>query len=144
MRKEEVNGSRIPTDLARFVRMWGERDFWHCHEVLEVPWRRNGSGFYKGLILLASAWVHHERGNVRGVRAQLRKALSALERYRPAYLAVDVERLVTHASAALEITSESETVEGDTGWIRRIAPPPLLLDPALLRGDEPELAESVE
>jgi hypothetical protein len=139
-----VNGTRIPPDLVRFARLWEEGDFWHCHEVLETPWRRNGSGFYKGLILLASAWVHHERGNVRGVRAQLRKALAVLDPYRPVYLGVDVERVVAHASATLEITAEGSEDTGDSGWIRRIAPSSMPLDPSLIRGDEPELVDPGE
>ncbi|MCH7684351.1 MAG: DUF309 domain-containing protein [Gemmatimonadetes bacterium] len=34
------------------------------------------SDFYQGLILHASAWVHWERRNAHGVRAQLNKTLA--------------------------------------------------------------------
>jgi predicted metal-dependent hydrolase len=131
--------TRVPEPLRRFAGLFAHGAFWESHEVLEVPWREGRSGFYKGLILLASAWVHVQRGNPRGIAAQLRKAVQALEPYRPAYLGVDVELLLAHAEAA----QRTVAAHPDAAWHRwegLLPPPPLELRSARVRGDEPELA----
>ena len=133
------------------MEVFNEGAFWESHEILEGPWRAGGSRFYHGLILFASAFVHVERDNPHGIRAQLAKAEEALEPYAPHYLGVDVgdllERCRRGRRAVGEREGESEEggVEGGEGWEgwRAVVPPPrLVLDPARLRGDEPELGRS--
>jgi predicted cupin superfamily sugar epimerase len=130
----------LPAALARFAERFRRGEFWEGHEVLETPWRRGRSGFYKGLILLASAWVHVRRGNPRGVAAQLRKTERALAPFRPAYLGVDVDALLAHA-ARLAATVAADPRGGAAAWERACPPPPLRPDPAGVRGDEPELRD---
>ena len=125
---------RLPAPLREFAALYGRGEFWEAHEVLEAPWRAGRSPFYKGLILLASAWVHAGRGNPRGVEAQLRKAERALEPYRPAYLGVDVAALLAHAARA-----RARVAASPASLHALLPPPPLSPTPALLRGDEPEL-----
>ena len=112
--------------------------FWEAHEVLEGAWRGGRSGFYKGLILLASAWVHVGRGNARGVAAQLRKAERELAPYAPAYLGQDVDRLIALARAG---AARASSLEGASprDWADALPPPDLTPRPDLFRGDEPEL-----
>lgn len=115
-------------------------EFWESHEVLEGPWREAGSGFYHGLILLASAWVHVQRENPRGIRAQALKAEAALESFRPHYLGLDVSVLLADArvlreAAEREMAGGGRVETGDSG----IPLPRLPLSPARIRGDEPEL-----
>lgn len=133
-----TGGSPFPAELLAFAERFRRGEFWESHETLEGPWRRGRSGFYKGLILLASAWVHVGRGNARGVAAQLRKTARELEPYRPAHLGVDVDALLDHA-ARLAAAVADDPAAGPDAWARRCPPPPLALDPARLRGDEPEL-----
>jgi predicted metal-dependent hydrolase len=104
--------------------------FWESHEILEAAWRETGSDFYQGLILFASAFVHVRRANRHGVRAQLAKAARRLGGYRPSYLGVDVDAVLDAADAARRAVEVG---------ILPVAPD-LTLDPALIRGDEPELA----
>ncbi len=80
-----------------FLQRFAAGQFWEAHEVLEQDWRRSRSGFYKALILLASAYVHAGRGNAHGVQAQLRKTARELEPYAPFYLGQDVEALLALA-----------------------------------------------
>ena len=70
----------LPQALHRFLELFNAREYWESHEVLEGPWREWGSDFYQGLILYASAFVHAQRGNPRGIRAQLEKAERKLAR----------------------------------------------------------------
>lgn len=115
-------------------------EFWESHEVLEEPWREGRSGFYHGLILMASAWVHVQRGNARGIRAQTRKAEAALEPFRPHYLGLDVAGLLED-TRSLRGAAERELAGG--GRVQAGGPdlpfPRLPLSPARIRGDEPEL-----
>ena len=92
-------------------------------KVLEDDWRASRSGFYKGLILLASAYVHAGRGNAHGVGAQLRKTARELEPFAPFYLGQDVDALLALARRGPPLA----------------APPDLTPIAERFRGDEPEL-----
>ena len=128
----------VPHVLLEFLARFNRAEFWESHEVLEVPWRKNRSEFYKGLILFASAFVHVQRGNPRGIVAQLRKAERHLEAYRPTYLGVDVDGLLAHSVRCRAIVARHR--ESHAAWEELI--PPIRLDavPNLVRGDEPELS----
>jgi uncharacterized protein len=130
--------SGVPEPLRTFALLWERGAFWEAHEVLEGPWRKDRSGFYKGMILLASAWVHVQRGNPRGIVAQLRKAERALEPYCPAYLGVDVEGVLGHAAQGIRTVAAHAAVPLHR-WEELLPAPPLTLDPVRIRGDEPEL-----
>jgi hypothetical protein len=121
---------RLPPAYVAFLDCFAQGEFWQAHEVLEGAWRESRSGFYKGLILLASAYVHAGRRNAHGVSAQLAKAARELAPYLPAYMGQDVEALVTLA----------RRVSAATGDFRAMLPPPDLTPAATrFRGDEPEL-----
>jgi predicted metal-dependent hydrolase len=115
----------LPAALANFVDLFNQGDYWESHEALEPEWRRTRSEFYHGLILYASAWVHQERGNRHGVDAQLAKAEPLLRCHAAGYLGIDVA----------EVLREAEDLRGH----RPPARPVIDLNPARVRGDEPEL-----
>jgi len=129
----------FPGPLLRFADLFNRGAFWEGHEVLEGPWRTGRSGFYKSLILYTSAWVHVQRGNPRGIEAQLRKALREMEPYRPFHLGVDVDALVAHAERSLAAVSENQGAAWHR-WEDLVPPPRLDLDAGRVRGDEPEAA----
>jgi len=127
-----------PPELEAFVELFNGEAFWDSHEVLEAPWRDNRSPFYHGLILLASAYVHVQRGNAHGIVAQLEKAGRALRHYRPGYLGVDLEPLFLHSAACRKAIAEA----GDTPasqWREVISFPRIQLQAKHLRGNEIEL-----
>ena len=126
----------LPGPLRHFLELYGERRFWDSHEALETAWRESRSDFYHGLILYASAWVHWERKNAHGVRAQLEKALARLEPYPSAYLGLDVAQLRAHC-----IASRHEVAENPDGWPDRVEALPLAFSTDRLRGDESELED---
>lgn len=139
----QVHGSDSPFPAAflEFVARFDRGEFWESHEVLEVPWRVNRSPFYKGLILLASAWVHVQRGNARGIVAQLDKAVRHLAPYRPAYLGLDVDSILAHAvRCRARVAAHPTNVSAE--WTELAPPIRLRPDPALLRGTEAELREA--
>ena len=128
----------LPQALHGFLELFNAREYWESHEVLEGPWREGGSDFYQGLILYASAFVHAQRGNARGVGAQLVKAERRLDGYRPCYLGVDVDAVLAHAGRCRELVERRR--DGDPRSLLEVGDVPRLeLDTRLVRGDEPEL-----
>ncbi len=117
----------LPPAYAAFLECFAAGAYWDAHERLEGCWRGNRSGFYKGLILLASAFVHAGRGNRHGVEAQLGKAARELAPYAPAYLGQDV-------NALLELCARARSLAGAP-----LPPPDLTPRAELFRGDESEL-----
>src|SRR5438309_3826134 len=99
--------------------------FYEAHDVLEELWlpNRNGSNgpFYKGLIQLAGAFVHLQKGRLRPAAALLRLAHANLQKYPAIHerLAVDdvlalighwLERLETHSRNPLSSESAPRLV----------------------------------
>lgn len=132
------DGPRPPAPLLRFLELFNRGEYWESHEALEDAWRERESGFYHGLILYASAFVHARRGTRHGIDAQLGKAERALAPYPDAYLGIDVAGIREHAARCRAVVAEHpEGAEAD--WEELIPFPTLEADPARIRGDEPEL-----
>lgn len=136
--EDRIRHGDISPALMEFLELFGAGRYWESHEALEQAWRENGSGFYKGLILYASAFVHVQRGNAHGIDAQLRKALEALEPYPAGYLGLDVAGIRDHARHCRAIVAahrKDEVVQ----WPALIPDPVLAWAPDRVRGDEEEL-----
>ncbi|MGH7129676.1 MAG: DUF309 domain-containing protein, partial [Planctomycetaceae bacterium] len=76
------------------VRLFNEREFFECHDVLEVLWSDTlgeDREFYQGLIHAAVALFHFETGNFGGARKMSLSAGRYLEPYRPRHLGLDLE-----------------------------------------------------
>jgi len=87
------------------IRCFNRRAFFEAHEVWEDIWRDDRSDsrhFYQGLIQLAVCLHHFRNGNTRGAKKLCISGSNYLEPYRPAYLGIDLERLLTdlHACCA--------------------------------------------
>lgn len=132
----EIQG--LPAELHRFVELFNEHAFWDSHEVLEGPWRESGSGFYHGLILYASAFVHLQRENPHGIVAQLRKAEGALAPYTPCWLGVDVTGILERCGA-VAARVEARRDSPPALWRDEIPFPRIELAAHRVRGDEAEL-----
>lgn len=138
--RRPVTPHTLPAPLREFAERWNRGEFWECHEVLEEPWRDGGSEFYHGLILLASGFVHLQRDNPHGIAAQLEKALQALDPFRPHYLGIELDALLETAEQARRAVVERRDARPPRRWSDVVEPPPIELEPTLVRGDEPELA----
>lgn len=124
----------FPPAYRAFVALFNRGAYWESHEALEEAWRETGSDFYQGLILLASAFVHVGRRNGHGVGAQIGKAEARLRPFDPSHLGLDVHRVLACCVAAREALDRGDWPDA----------PRLVLDPALVRGDEPEWRGSLE
>lgn len=67
---------------AAGVELFNAGRFFDCHEVWEEVWKRASGAeklFYQGMIQIAVAILHAERGNPRGARSTWNKARAKLE-----------------------------------------------------------------
>lgn len=87
---------------AEFIRLFNNEAFFEAHEVLEAVWRKeNGEArdFYQGLIQLAAALVHVQRGNRYGAVSLLGKAAGLLGKYPEGYLGFQPVKLLAEMRA---------------------------------------------
>ena len=80
-----------------------EGAYFEAHEELEDEWRAASSAerdFLQGLVHVAVAWLHAERGNRNGCERQLAKAERRLAAYRPGHRGVDVDVVLSDVAAA--------------------------------------------
>jgi predicted metal-dependent hydrolase len=80
--KDETRDRSDPNDaFERGLTLFNRGDFFACHEVWEELWLRSAGAeklFYQGLIQIAVAILHAERGNWRGASSTWRKAHAKL------------------------------------------------------------------
>lgn len=80
------------TGIAQFNRAL----FFECHDTLEDLWsgvRGPSRDFFQGLIQVAVAFHHLERGNRGGAASLFARGLARLERYPPRYAGLKLEAL---------------------------------------------------
>ena len=77
-RVEPVDGA-ASSALAEFARLFDRGAFWDAHEVLEALWRRDGDPVWQGLIQVAAACVHIQKGRPSPALRVLDRALGHLD-----------------------------------------------------------------
>ncbi|MDE0023478.1 MAG: DUF309 domain-containing protein [Spirochaetaceae bacterium] len=111
---EQTVKEPFPQPYLECIRRYNAGSHWHAHEVLEDLWRATGDPerrlFFQGVIQLAAAFVHAERGNMRGVRRLLAKAAAKLAAVPSPYLALDLTALLEGMAAA---DREAQAVAAD-------------------------------
>jgi predicted metal-dependent hydrolase len=89
--------------------------YFEAHEELEDEWRAAPPAerdFLQGLVHVAVAWLHAERGNRNGCERQLEKATRRLSPYAPEHRGVDVAQLLQQVAAARERVQERDLALG--------------------------------
>lgn len=82
--------------------------YFDAHEELEDEWReapREERDFLQGLVHVAVAWHHADRGNRPGCERQLAKAMRRLAPYAPSHRGVDVARALRSVEAAATLVA---------------------------------------
>lgn len=80
-----------------YFRLFQEEKFFEAHEVLEGLWRQTQGEereFYHGLIQLAAALVHFQKGNLKGAEELFRTASRYLKPYPPDYQGVRISKVL--------------------------------------------------
>lgn len=90
---EEHDPATVEEALALGIELWGQQRFFEAHECLEAVWHAAPDAdrdLWQGVIQLAVAGVHLQRGNRDGARAILAKAGARLAPYPPVRRGIDV------------------------------------------------------
>jgi predicted metal-dependent hydrolase len=97
--------------LARGIELIRSGEYFEAHEELEDEWRvapGDERDFLQGLVHVAVAWYHAERGNHPGCERQLAKANSRLDGYRPHHRGVDVDSLLAEVEDARRLLERGD------------------------------------
>ncbi len=92
-----------PAELLEGLRLFNEGRYYDAHEAWEERWQEIGdssAGFWKGLIQIAVAFLHWERGNAAGALKLSRSGRRYLEPFRPRFLGLDLEALLAELERA--------------------------------------------
>lgn len=103
-RQDEVRGTPLlahRTSLIEGVGLFNARRFWHAHEAWERIWlvaEGDEKIFLQGLIQLAAAYHHVQKGTYAAGLRLIDAALEKLSRFPDGYLGLDRARAVLEAS----------------------------------------------
>jgi uncharacterized protein len=95
-------GSQFERGIAHF----NAGEFFKAHELWEELWLRaplQEKPFLQGIIQIAAAFHHLQRGNERGAKSLLAAGLAKVRRYSALRNGIDVPRLCHDVQAWLEI-----------------------------------------
>ena len=87
------------------MRLFNERDFFECHDVLEELWSDivgDERRFYQGLIQVAVALFHFGNKNLGGARKLYHSSRGYLEQYPSPYMGLDLTRLLNDLQACFQ------------------------------------------
>ena len=79
------------------IRLFNERDFFECHDVLEELWTGTHTEerrFLQGLIQAAVGLYHFGNGNLGGARKMYRAAVDKLKPYGQRYWGLNLQKLL--------------------------------------------------
>jgi predicted metal-dependent hydrolase len=90
-----------PEDLRKFATCWNEGRFFDAHETLEPRWIGSRDRGLRGLIQLAAAFLHLQRGNIVGARTTLERAIMRLSDKNNEPCQIDQAALALYAQGVL-------------------------------------------
>ena len=95
---ESCQGHGLDPHYLGFFRCFNQQLFYESHDVLEELWLADRTGpdgdFYRGLIQLAGAFVHLQKGRLRPAASLFNRAQAHLQKYSPAHRGLDVHRVL--------------------------------------------------
>ena len=88
-----------------FWHLFNAEKFFEAHEVLETLWLKTKGperDFYQGLIQIAAAFVHIQKGTPDGARQLLKKASEKLEKFQPIFLDLEIKVFLRRVQLTLD------------------------------------------
>lgn len=87
------------------IRLFNEREFFACHDVLEELWTDTLGPerlYYQGLIHAAVSLFHFDEGNLGGARKMHDSTRKYLEPFAPCFMGLDLETFLTDYTACFQ------------------------------------------
>ncbi len=103
------------TGFLKGIKEFNAREFFECHETLELVWREQTSPereFTQGVIQTAVAYYHLQRHNQIGAIKLFHRALPRLRKFAPVCLTIDVLSLTEAVDATLSALESGERAIG--------------------------------
>lgn len=95
---------RYPIEYYEFFVKFNEGDFYTCHDLLEEIWLCDKSNFFiKGLLQMSVALYHYSYGNLKGARSMMKTGHEYIQKYRPFYWGLDLEKVNQFMKTCLNI-----------------------------------------
>lgn len=120
-----LEGKDLDAHYLGYFECFNRQLFFEAHEVLEELWlaERGGSNdlFYKGLIQLAGAFVHIQKGRAQPALALFRLAQGNLHKYEGMHQFLNLEEvrtLIRSWTTVLEKGEENGVRQRDESWPR--------------------------
>ncbi|MGZ5473193.1 MAG: DUF309 domain-containing protein [Thermoanaerobaculia bacterium] len=110
-----LHPSGLHPSLAAGLELFNAREFWHAHEALESLWLEASGDektFLQGLIQLAAAYHHVQRGTFRGAIRLFDAALSKLATVPVHFFGVDCTDVVAAARKHRTMLAKGEHIDG--------------------------------
>ena len=104
----QAGASALDTVLHKSVLLFNRHLFFEVHEVLEPQWMQEQGEikkFLQGLIQIAVAFYHLERGNLVGTRSLLHEGLIKISPHSPACLGVELQNFITRLEECQRVIS---------------------------------------
>ena len=104
----QVGSSALDTVLYKSVLLFNHHLFFEVHEVLEPQWMQEQGEikkFLQGLIQIAVAFYHLERGNLAGTRSLLHEGLIKIAPHAPACLGLELRDFIAGLEECRQIIS---------------------------------------
>jgi predicted metal-dependent hydrolase len=101
--------------IAEGIDLFNSHSFWHAHEAWEVLWLKSAGEekiFLQGLIQLAAAYHHVQRGTFRGGVRLFDAALRKLAPFPSGYFGIDRDDVVKCAASHREKIARDEQIDG--------------------------------
>jgi predicted metal-dependent hydrolase len=103
-----------PSSLLSGIELFNEHQFWHAHEAWERIWLRAEGAekrFLQGLIQLAAAYHHVQRGTFGGGVRLFDAAFEKLSGHPEGFLGVERTEVVAHAQIHREKIARGEHID---------------------------------
>jgi predicted metal-dependent hydrolase len=101
-------------NILEGISLFNAHKFWHAHEAWERDWLTASDPhkqFLQGLIQLAAAYYHVQRGTFRGGVRLFDSALRRLSAFSPEYAGVDRAAVVAAALTHREIIARGDGID---------------------------------
>ncbi len=115
---ETIDPATVEDAVSLGIARWDEQRYFEAHELLEHAWKLGPEvdrDLWKGVIQIAVAGVHLQRGNRIGARRLLDRALARLGGRPPMELGIDVAALRHVAERARAQLDAGEVPSADWG-----------------------------
>lgn len=125
---EAVDPTDVDEALAIGVARWDQQRYFEAHEALEYLWKRatgDDRALWKGIIQIAVAGVHLQRGNPAGAHRLLVRGLARLEPLPDLHRGIDVARMRRTARPALDVLGDGGVPAADWGPFPLRGPTPV-------------------